>query len=369
MSRMDKDLSGKIALVAGATRGAGRAIAVALGEAGATVYATGRSSREHPGQRPEVIEETAALVDQAGGRGVAVRVDHTREPEVAALAERIRRDHGGLDILVNDIWGGESLVEFGVPFWECSVDKGRTMLEQAVLTHAITSRHAVPLMLDRAHGLIVEVTDGDTFGWRGALFYDVVKMSVIRLAFAMSRELRDRPLTALALTPGFLRSEEMLDHFGVREDNWRDAGAREPLFLGSESPGYVGRAVAALARDPGVKQRCGRVFSSWELAREYGFTDRDGTQPHWGEYFAKAYGRPYRRADEAAYASWLDGPMEVTREAGGTPLRGPDDPACGGLPRSGLRRRSRSHGRRRRRSPERKVSRPRSRSQRRLAAR
>lgn len=314
---MDKDLSGKIALVAGATRGAGRAIAVALGEAGATVYATGRSSRTQPGGRPEVIEDTADLVDRAGGRGVAVRVDHSREEEVEALAERIRRDHGGLDILVNDIWGGEKLVEFGVPFWECSVDKGRTMLNQAVLTHAITSRYTVPLMLGRERGLIVEITDGDNFGWRGSLFYDIVKMSVIRMAFAMSRELRKHPVTALAVTPGFLRSEEMLDHFGVSEENWRDAAKTDPLFLGSESPAYVGRAVAVLARDPDVRRRAGRVFSSWDLARDYGFTDLDGSQPHWATFFEKAYGKPYLRADEAAYASWLDGPAEVWMDAGG----------------------------------------------------
>ena len=311
MAAMDKDLTGKIALVAGATRGAGRAIALALGEAGATVIVTGRSTREHPGSRPEVLEETAERITQAGGRAVAVRTDHTRESEVIALVERIRRDHGGIDILVNDIWGGESLLEMGVPFWECSVDKGRTMLDQAVMSHAITSRHAVPLMLDRERGLIVEVTDGDHFCWRGSLFYDVVKMSVIRLAFAMARELRDRPITALAITPGFLRSEEMLDHFGVTEQNWRDATAKEPLFIASETPGYVARAVAALARDPDVKRRAGRVFSSWELAREYGFTDRDGSQPHWGDFFARYFGRPYRRADEDAYASWLDGPTEI----------------------------------------------------------
>jgi NAD(P)-dependent dehydrogenase (short-subunit alcohol dehydrogenase family) len=311
MTRNEGALGGAVCLVAGATRGAGRAIAVALGEAGATVYCTGRSSRAQPGARPEVIEETAELVSAAGGVGIAVRTDHTVEAQVEALCGRIREEQGGLDVLVNDVWGGESLVEFGVPFWACSLEKGRRMLEQAVLSHAITSRLAVPLMLDRPRGLIVEVTDGDHFGWRGSFFYDLVKMAVIRMAFAMSRELQDRPITALALTPGFLRSEEMLAHFEVTEANWRDGAAKDPNFLASESPAYVGRAVAALAADPAVKARAGRVFSSWELARVYGFTDADGSQPDWGAHFATTFGRPYRTADEDAYASWLDSPVET----------------------------------------------------------
>lgn len=308
-----RPLEGQVALVAGATRGAGRAIARSLGEAGATVYCTGRSVRGRPatGQRPETIEETAELVAAAGGRGVAAQVDHTVEEQVEALCARIRQEQGRLDVLVNDVWGGDELTEFGQPFWKLSLPSGRILLERAVTSHIITSRHAVPLMLERDRGLIVEITDGDHFGYRGNLFYDLAKMSVIRLAFAMAWELRRHPaITALAVTPGFLRSEAMLDHFGVTEANWRDAAEKEPHFIESETPFYVGRAVAALAADPRVAAKSGRVFSSWDLAREYGFTDVDGRKPHWGEYFEQHLGR-YNRAGEAAYASWFNGPMEL----------------------------------------------------------
>ncbi|QDE67695.1 short-chain dehydrogenase [Myxococcus xanthus] len=308
-----KPLEGRVALVAGATRGAGRGIATMLGEAGATVYCTGRSVRGQPatGSRPETIEETAEIVDAKGGRGIAVRVDHSVELEVEALCARIQREQGRLDILVNDIWGGDGLTAFGPAFWKQSAAKGQQMFERAVFTHLLTSRHAVPLLLGGERGLIVEITDGDTFGYRGNLWYDLVKMSVIRLAFGMSRELRRTKVTALALTPGFLRSEEMLESFGVTEANWREGAAKDPHFIASESPAYVGRAVAALAADPNVGTKAGRVFSSWALAREYGFTDADGSQPHWGDYFARAFGRPYRVADEDAYMSWRDGPMEL----------------------------------------------------------
>ena len=310
-----KPLEGQVALVAGATRGAGRAIAVMLGEAGATVYCTGRSVRGKPatGTRPETIEETAELVDKRGGRGIAVRVDHTVESEVVALCEQLKREQGRLDVLVNDVWGGDALTEFGQPFWKLSPDKGRLMLERAIFSHILTSRYAVPLMLERDQGLIVEITDGDSFGYRGNLYYDLVKLSVIRLAFAMSRELKRHPkLTALAVTPGFLRSEEMLENFGVTEANWRDGAAKEPHFIASETPFYVGRAVAALAADPNVASKAGRVFSSWQLAKEYGFKDEDGRQPDWGRYFQETFGRPYAVADEAAYASWNDGLMEIS---------------------------------------------------------
>ena len=310
-----KPLQGQVALVAGATRGAGRAIAMMLGEAGATVYCTGRSVRGRPatGTRPETIEETAELVDKRGGRGIAVRVDHTVEAEVAALCEQLKREQGRLDVLVNDVWGGDELTEFGQPFWKLAPDKGRLMLERGIFSHILTSRYAVPLMLERDRGLIVEITDGDSFGYRGNLYYDLVKLSVIRLAFAMSRELKRHPkLTALAVTPGFLRSEAMLELFGVTEANWRDGAAREPHFIASETPFYVGRAVAALAADPNVASKAGRVFSSWQLAREYGFKDEDGRQPDWGRYFQETFGRPYAVADEAAYASWNDGLMEIS---------------------------------------------------------
>ncbi|MFN7135167.1 MAG: SDR family oxidoreductase [Myxococcales bacterium] len=309
---MGKPLEGRIALVAGATRGAGRGIATALGEAGATVYCTGRSVRGRPatGNRPETIEETAELVTARGGRGIAVRVDHTVEQEVQGLAERVRREAGRLDVLVNDIWGGDSLLVFNEPFWRQSPANGRLMFERGVFTHLLTSRYLVPLMVERNAGLVVEITDGDTFGYRGTLWYDLVKMTVIRAAFGMALELRKTGVTALAVTPGFLRSEEMLEHFGVTEANWRDGAKKDPNFIASESPAYVGRAVAALAADPHVGRKSGRVFSSWDLAREYGFTDADGSQPHWAEHFARAFGKAYPAADEAAYAAWRDGPAE-----------------------------------------------------------
>lgn len=309
-----KPLEGRIALVAGATRGAGRGIAMMLGEAGATVYCTGRSVRGRPatGNRPETIEETAELVTARGGRGIAVRTDHTVEADVIALCEQLKREQGRLDVLVNDVWGGDALTEFSLPFWKLAPDKGRLMLERGIYSHILTSRYAVPLMLEHNRGLIIEITDGDSFGYRGNLFYDLVKMSVIRLAFAMAWELRRHPITALAVTPGFLRSEEMLENFGVTEANWRDGAAKEPHFIASETPFYVGRAVAALAADPNVSKKAGRVFSSWQLAKEYGFKDEDGSQPDWGEYFKKAFGRSYGVADEAAYATWANGLMEIS---------------------------------------------------------
>jgi NAD(P)-dependent dehydrogenase (short-subunit alcohol dehydrogenase family) len=308
-----KPLAGRVALVAGATRGAGRGIASMLGEAGATVYCSGRSVRGKPsGARAEVIEETAERVSALGGHGIAVRADHTLDTEVQALCERIRSESGRLDILVNDIWGCESLIEFGKPFWEKEPNKLRTMFERGVLTHVITSRYAVPLMLaGERPGLIVEVTDGNSFGYRGMLDYDLIKMSVIRLAFDLSRDLRKTRITALAITPGFLRSEEMLDHFGVTEANWRDGAKKDPNFIASETPSFVGRAVAALAADPGVAAKGGKVWSSWDLAREYGFTDLDGSQPHWADHFGEAFERPWPAVTDAAYASWQNGPGEI----------------------------------------------------------
>ncbi len=283
-------LRGKVALVAGATRGAGRGIARALGQAGATVYCTGRSSRD--GQldpkRPETIEETAELVCVAGGSGIAVCVDHSEETEVERLFERVRADHGRLDILVNDIWGGDALTEWGKSFWEVDVDTGFKMMERAVQTHIITSRHGVPLMLEGDSGLIVEVTDGAFYGYRGQLFYDLCKIAVIRLAYAMSVELADKAITSVAITPGFLRSEAVLDHFGVAEENWRDAIAMDPHFAHSETPLLVGRAIAALAADPQMHLRAGQALSCWELTRHYGVKDVDGRQPHWDEHLDSA---------------------------------------------------------------------------------
>ena len=283
-----KPLTEKVAVVAGATRGAGRGIASMLGEAGATVCCTGRSVRGQlasGGSRPETIEETAERVTELGGTGIWARVDHSVEEEVEGLFQRVEDEQGRLDVLVNDVWGGASLTEWGKPFWKLSSEKGLAMLRQAVHTHIITSRHGAPLMIDQGHGLIVEITDGDFPGYRGNLFYDLVKVGVIRLAYDMSMDLKGRGITALAVTPGFLRSEAMLDHFGVSEENWRDGAEKDTHFAQSESPTFVGRAVAALAADPDVHAKAGRVWASWTLAKEYGFLDADGRQPDWGGYF------------------------------------------------------------------------------------
>ena len=279
-----------VALVAGATRGAGRGIAVELGAAGATVYCTGRTTRARrsPMDRPETIEETAELVDAAGGRGIAVPVDHADPAQVGALVERIAHEQGGrLDVLVNDIWGGDPLTNWDASFWEHDLDDGLRLHRQAVETHVITSWHAVPLMVRRGRGLVVEMTDGESERYRGSLFYDLAKAAAIRLALAQAHELRGHGVTAVAVTPGFLRSEAVLDHFGVTADRWRDAIARDPHFAQSETPRYVGRAVAALAADPEVARFSGRALSSGELAREYGFSDIDGRRPDWSGYFER----------------------------------------------------------------------------------
>lgn len=282
-----KPLASTIAVVAGATRGAGRGIARMLGEAGATVYCTGRSTRESgatPG-RPETIEETAEMVTREGGRGIPIRVDHTVEADVVRLFDLVREDSGRLDVLVNDVWGGDDLTEWGTPFWETDIGKGRRIVEAAVWGHILTARHGLPLMVERKSGLIIEITDGDFLGYRGAFFYDFAKAGAIRLAYALSAELSGKGVTALAVTPGFLRSEAMLARFGVTEDNWREGAKSDPHFIASETPCFVGRAVAALAADPRVGKKAGQVFASWTLAREYGFTDIDGRTPDWGKYF------------------------------------------------------------------------------------
>jgi NAD(P)-dependent dehydrogenase (short-subunit alcohol dehydrogenase family) len=287
-------MSGRVALVAGATRGAGRGVAVGLGEAGFTVYCTGRTTRARRSEydRPETIEETAALVDAAGGLGIAVAVDHLVPGQVAALVARIDADHGRLDVLVNDIWGGELLAEWNTPVWEHSLDGGLRMLRLAVDTHLITSHFALPLLIRSPGGLVVEMTDGtrsyNDSRYRLSTFYDLAKASVLRMAFALGEELAPHGCTAVALTPGWLRSEMMLERYGVTEASWRSANRGNPHFVAiSESPLFVGRAVAALAADPDVARRNGGSFSSGELAREYGFTDADGSQPDCWRYMVE----------------------------------------------------------------------------------
>jgi NAD(P)-dependent dehydrogenase (short-subunit alcohol dehydrogenase family) len=280
-----------IALVAGATRGAGRGIAVALGEAGHTVYCTGRSTRSARSEvgRPETIEETAELVTEAGGVGVPVAVDHLQPEAVAALIARIDAEQGRLDVLVNDIWGAEHLFEWDTPLWEHDLSAGLRLLRLAVDTHLITSHFAVPLLLRSPGGLVVEVTDGtaayNATRYRVSAFYDLAKTSVVRLAWALGEELRDRGATAVAITPGWLRSEAMLEHHGVTEATWRDSPV--PHFCISESPRFVGRAIAALAADPDVARWNGRSVSAGELAPVYGFTDVDGTQPDCWRYLVE----------------------------------------------------------------------------------
>jgi NAD(P)-dependent dehydrogenase (short-subunit alcohol dehydrogenase family) len=290
---MSGPLAGRVALVAGATRGGGRGIAVALGEAGATVYATGRTTRERRSEsdRPETIEETAELVSEAGGEGIPVAVDHLEPEQVAALVERIDAKHGRLDVLVNDIWGSEHLFDWKAPVWEHDLDDGLRLLRLAVETHLVTSHHALPLLIRNPGGLVVEVTDGtaayNADHYRLTMFYDLAKTAVIRLAWAQAQELGEHGCAAVSLTPGWMRSELMLEHHGVSESNWRDATERTPHFRMSETPRYLGRAVAALAADPEAARWNGRSLSSGELAKEYGFTDIDGTRPDWWRYMVE----------------------------------------------------------------------------------
>jgi NAD(P)-dependent dehydrogenase (short-subunit alcohol dehydrogenase family) len=300
-------LTGKVALVAGATRGAGRGTAVALGEAGATVYCSGRTTRTRRSEydRPETIEETAELVDAAGGEGIAVGADHLQQVQVEALVARIDAERGRLDVLVNDIWGGELLAQWDTPVWEHDLDGGLRMLRLAIDTHLITSHFALALLIRQPGGLVVEMTDGtleyNAGRYRLSAFYDLAKMAAIRLAFAQGHELAPHGCTAVSLTPGWMRSEMMLEHYGVGEADWRDAAAKSPHFAAiSESPRFVGRAVAALAADPQVHRRNGGSFSSGGLAREYGFTDLDGSQPDAWRYMVEVQD-PGRPADPTGY--------------------------------------------------------------------
>lgn len=305
MTAMSGPLAGKVALVAGATRGAGRGTAVALGEAGATVYCTGRTTTERRSEydRPETIEETAELVEAAGGEGIAVEVDHLEAAKVEALVQRIDAERGRLDVLVNDIWGGEKLFEWDTPVWEHDLGNGLRMLRLAIDTHLITSHFALPLMVREPGGLVVEMTDGtreyNDVNYRNSAFYDLAKAAVLRFAYAQGEELAPHGCTAVALTPGWLRSENMLEVMGVTEENWREGA--DPHFAAiSESPRFVGRAVAALAADPDVERRNGGSFSSGGLAREYGFTDVDGSQPDCWRYMVEVQD-PGRPADPTGY--------------------------------------------------------------------
>ena len=294
-------LNGKVALVAGGTRGAGRGIAVELAAAGAHVYVTGRTTGQQRSEygRPETIEETAELVTAAGGTATAVAVDHLEPPEVAALVERIDRESGRLDILVNDIWGGELLFEWDAKLWEHDLAKGLRLLRLAVDTQLITSHFALPLVVRQPGGLVVEMTDGtaeyNAGNYRVCAFYDLAKSAVLRLAWSQGHELAGHGCTAVALTPGWMRSEIMLEHYGVTEANWRDVLDRpvqapypDPGHFGiSETPRFTGRAVAALAADPDVGRWNQASVSSGQLAREYGFTDLDGSTPDAWRYLVE----------------------------------------------------------------------------------
>lgn len=295
---MTQPLRNKVALVAGATRGAGRGIATELGAAGATVYVTGRSTRNNREtydqsayDLTQTIEETAEIVTREGGKGIAIPTDHLDPAQVQRLVQQIERESGHLDILVNDIWGGEFLVEWNKPVWEHNLENGLRLLRLAIDTHLITSHYALPLLIKKPGGLVLEITDGtaayNQSNYRLSIFYDLAKTSINRLAWSQAQELKKYGCTALSLTPGWMRSEIMLKHYGVTEENWQEGTKTEPHFAISETPRFVGRAAAALAADPDVHRRNGGSVSSGELAKEYGFYDLDGSQPDAWRYLVE----------------------------------------------------------------------------------
>jgi NAD(P)-dependent dehydrogenase (short-subunit alcohol dehydrogenase family) len=295
-----------VALVAGATRGAGRGIARELAAAGAIVYCTGRSTKQQRSEmdRPETIEETAELIERDGGRAIPVQVDHLDPSQVEQLVARIEREYGRLDVLVNDIWGGDHFIQWNTPVWEYSLEKGLRMLHLAIDTHLITNHFALRLLIKNRGGLVVEVTDGtadyNNDHYRVSLFYDLAKTSVVRMAWSLAQELKPHDCTALALSPGWLRSEQMLDNYHVTEENWRDATKIQPHFIITETPRYVGRAVAHLGADPNVARWNGQSLSSGQLAKIYDFTDVDGSQPDAWRYVVEVQdaGKP---ADATGY--------------------------------------------------------------------
>ncbi|HEY8550291.1 MAG TPA: SDR family NAD(P)-dependent oxidoreductase [Vicinamibacterales bacterium] len=315
-----RPLAGRVAVVAGATRGAGRGIARALGEAGAIVYCTGRSVTGNPPPygRPETIDETAAMINTAGGTAIAVRVDHTVESEVEALFARVQREQGRLDVVVDSVAGEDPMNQAFDWFWEVDLTHAAKGLENALVSHLITAKHAARVMIPARRGLIVQVTEGDAMSSGGHPVSQVVKLGLKGMALTMAAALHPHGVAAIAITPGFLRSESMLEHFGVTEANWRDGAKKDSNFLASESPLFVGRAVAALAADPNVMARTGQLCSSWELSREYGFTDADGTRPDWGRTKLDFSMFPpelqaYFRTDTRLTLEWLRTVTERTR--------------------------------------------------------
>lgn len=304
-----RPLQGRVAVVAGATRGAGRGIARGLAEAGATVYCTGRSVRGQPSPygRPETIEETADLIEAAGAAAIAVRVDHTDEEQVAALFARVLAEQGRVDVVADSVAGEDPLLGGWTSLWETDLTHAADALRQSLVSHIITGKHAARAMMKRRSGLIIEVTEGDMLLGGGNVVGDVVKSSLKCLAARMSEELRKHRITVMAITPGFLRSESMLEHFGVTEANWREGGKKDPNFLMSESPLLLGRAVAALAAQPKLLSRTGQLTSSWMVAREFDLKDADGTRPDWGEHWKKIMPEiKWLRDGMQRHVAWLD---------------------------------------------------------------